>query len=108
MQAHAEKREGGEEFYERGMFGISAEVGVLPVFEAGEEMGRFVEGLGLLAHGGDKQDRHDGEEDRSDQVGDAWSEGWWLESRGFWHPVCLSVFARVGYGTGGLVVFLGP
>ena len=55
------------------MFGISAEVAVLPVFEAGEEMGRFIEGLGLLAHGGDEQDRHDGEENCSDEVGDAWS-----------------------------------
>jgi len=73
MQAHAEKREGGEEFYERGMFGISAEVGVLPVFEAAEEMGRFIEGLGLLAHGGDEQDRHDGEQNCGDEVGDAWS-----------------------------------
>jgi hypothetical protein len=55
------------------MFGISAEVGVLPVFEAGEEMGRFIEGLGLLAHGGHEQDRHDGEENRGEEVGDAWS-----------------------------------
>jgi hypothetical protein len=34
MEAHAEKRKGGEEFYEGWMFGISAEVAVLPVFEA--------------------------------------------------------------------------
>ena len=73
MEAHGEKREGGEEFYEGWMFGISAEVGVLPVFEAGEEVGRFVEGLGLLAHGGDEQDRHNSEENGGDEVGDAWS-----------------------------------
>ena len=69
------------------MFGISPEVAVLPVLEAGEEMGRFVEGLGLLAHGGDEQDRHDGEQNCSDEVGDAWSWSWWVESRRFWHPV---------------------
>jgi len=73
MEAHGEKREGGEEFYEGWMFGISAEVAVLPIFEAGEEIGRFIEGLGLLAHGSDQQDRHDGEENCSDEVGDAWS-----------------------------------
>src|SRR5229473_3557606 len=91
MQAHAEKREGGEEFYEGWVFGISAEIGVLPVFEAGEEVGRFIEGLGLLAHGGDEQDRHNGEENCSDEVGDAWSWNWWLESRRFWHHGCLSL-----------------
>ena len=54
------------------MFGISAEVGVLPVFEAAEEMVRFIEGLRLLAHGCDEPGRHDGEEeDRSDEIGDA-------------------------------------
>ena len=105
MQAHAEKREGSEEFYEGWMFGISAEVGVLPVFEAAEEMGRFIEGLGLLAHGGDEQDRHDGEENRSDEVGDAWSESWWVKSRRSWHLVYLS---RDGIAPCGLVVFLGP
>ena len=87
MEAHGEKREGGEEFYEGWMFGISTEVGVLPIFEAGEEMSRFIEGLGLLAHGGDEQDRHDGEESCSDEVGDTGSERWGLESRPFWHPV---------------------
>jgi len=90
METHGEKREGGEEFYEGWMFGISAEVGVLPVFEAGEEMGRFIKGLGLLAHGGDEQDRDDGEENCSDEVGDAASWMLWVESRSFWHPVRLS------------------
>ena len=71
MEAQGEKREGGEEFYEGWVSGISAEVAVLPVFEAGVEVGRFIEGLGLLAHGGDEQDRHDGEENCSDEVGDA-------------------------------------
>ena len=71
MEAHADKREGGEEFYEGWMFGISAEVAMLPVFKAGEEVGRFIERLGLLAHGGDEQDRHDGEEECSDEVGNA-------------------------------------
>jgi hypothetical protein len=71
MEAHGEKREGGEEFYQGWVFGISAEVAVLPVFEAAEEMGRFVEGLRLLARGCDEQDRHDGEESCSDEIGDA-------------------------------------
>ena len=38
------------------MFGISAEVGVFPVLEAGEEMSGFVEDLGLLPDGGDQKD----------------------------------------------------
>jgi hypothetical protein len=87
MEAHGEKRERGEEFYEGWVFGISAEVAVLPVFEAGEEMGRFIEGLGLLTHGADEQDRHDGEQKCGDEVGDAGRWSWWVESRRFWHPV---------------------
>ena len=85
------------------MFGISAEVGVLPVFEAAEEVVRFIEGLRLLAYGCDEQDRHDGEEDRSD------------ERRGSLKRVggepavlasCLPL-ARWDIAPGGLVMFLG-
>lgn len=53
------------------MFGISAEVGVLPVLEAGEEMGGFIEGLGLLPHGSDQKGGEDGEECGGDVVGGA-------------------------------------
>ena len=53
------------------MFGISAEVGVFPVFEAGEEMGGFIEGLGLLPQGSDQKDGEDSEECGGDVVGGA-------------------------------------
>jgi hypothetical protein len=56
------------------MFRISAEVAVLPVFEAGEEMGGFIEGLGLLPLGGDQKDGDDSEKCRCDEVGCAMAE----------------------------------
>jgi hypothetical protein len=73
MEAHGDKREGGEEFHKGWVFGISAEVAVLPVFKAGVEMGRFIERLGLLAHGRDEQHGYDGEQEYSNEVGDAGS-----------------------------------
>lgn len=73
MEAHGKKREGGEQFYKGWVFGISADVAVFPVFKDGEEMRRFIEGLRLLAHRGDEQDRHDCEKEYSDEVGDAGS-----------------------------------
>lgn len=50
------------------MFRISAEVAVLPVFEAGEEVGRFVERLRLLPDRCKEQEGKNGKERDRHQV----------------------------------------
>jgi len=57
------------------MFWISAEVGVFPVFVASEEMGRFIEGLGLLPHGANEENCKDDEEASGDDDSNAATEG---------------------------------
>ena len=63
-----QKSGGRDQLGERRMLGVAAEVGVLPVFEAGEEVGGLIEGLRLLAGGGDEKDREDGQKCGGDEA----------------------------------------
>ena len=63
-QGQAQERKRGDEFYERGMFGIGSKIEVLPVPVACENMDAFVKSLGLLPRRQGQFRRHGKEEQR--------------------------------------------
>ncbi len=62
LERHVENGEGGEQLDQRRMFGVQAEIGVLPGLVSGEDVIIFIPGDGFLANGEGHLREEDGEQ----------------------------------------------